>query len=141
MDGLCLITRRAIATAIHFDADTFDGWHLYDVDFSFRVYRAGHKTGICCDMPYIHASTSVQTRDNAFTGKDYQKYMARFAAKYPDKILPDFRASQGLHMRTQRLDGPDRLKKLWREETFRRVTLALSRDAARRDDLATRTDS
>ncbi|MDR2690095.1 MAG: glycosyltransferase family protein [Azoarcus sp.] len=133
MDGLCLITRRDIATAISFDADTFDGWHLYDVDFSVTVSHLGHRTGICCDIPYIHATTSL-LGSNSFNGETYRKYAKRFAAKHADKMLSNYGSTRILHARSQFIRDHDELKRLWSEDTFRHATLALARDVAFRDE-------
>lgn len=32
-----------VGQALRFDAATFDGFHLYDIDFRFRAYRAGYR--------------------------------------------------------------------------------------------------
>jgi GT2 family glycosyltransferase len=132
LDGLCMIVRRELAVETGFDEDTFDGWHLYDCDFSQGVRRAGHEIGVCCDIPYIHASASVQTNECAFDGADYMKYVARFAAKYRDRMLADFRWPL-MHFRESFISGHDELLRLWTEENFRRATLALARDAAYRE--------
>jgi GT2 family glycosyltransferase len=133
MDGLCLIARRDIATAVRFDEDTFDGWHLYDVDFSVNVSHSGYKTGICCDIPYIHASASIRD-SNIFDGEIYRKYAERFAAKHADKLQPNYRSARRLHARLQFIRDHDELRRLWSEDIFRRATLALARDAAFRDE-------
>src|SRR5687767_45679 len=43
LDGVFMACHRRAAEAVGFDAQTFDGFHHYDVDFSFRAYRAGMK--------------------------------------------------------------------------------------------------
>ncbi len=45
-----------MAESVRFDAATFDGFHCYDVDFTFRAYLAGHRVAVACDIPLIHAS-------------------------------------------------------------------------------------
>ncbi|MBM3345119.1 MAG: hypothetical protein FJY55_01250, partial [Betaproteobacteria bacterium] len=56
LDGLFLACRREAALALPFDEATFDGWHLYDFDFSFRAWQAGMATAVCHDFLVVHAS-------------------------------------------------------------------------------------
>lgn len=80
IDGLCIMARQETAREIGFDETVFDGFHLYDLDFSFSAWRAGKKLGVCCDIPVIHAS-------NGNYGKSHLKYGRRFLAKHQD-VLP-----------------------------------------------------
>ena len=57
LDGVFMALRREVATAIPFDSEVFDGFHLYDLDFSFRACRAGFKLAVCRDIVLIHEST------------------------------------------------------------------------------------
>jgi hypothetical protein len=57
LDGLLIAARSDVATAVGFDARTFDGFHLYDVDFSFRAYLDGYRVAVAGDIPVLHAST------------------------------------------------------------------------------------
>src|SRR4051812_1285903 len=56
VDGVFLAARRGVAETIRFDAATFDGFHLYDVDFSYRAHLGGFKLGVACDIHLLHAS-------------------------------------------------------------------------------------
>ncbi|MDR1661401.1 MAG: glycosyltransferase family protein [Azoarcus sp.] len=131
LDGLCLIARREVAASIGFDDETFDGWHLYDCDFSFAASLAGYKVGVCCDLPYIHASTSLQTSENVYASDVYRKYAERFSRKYLGNQLPECPPCpmQGIAIALR--DHPT-LTRLWNETTFRRVTLAIARGCAAR---------
>ncbi|MCL2523244.1 MAG: glycosyltransferase family protein [Betaproteobacteria bacterium] len=127
MDGLCMIARREVAAAVGFDDDTFDGWHLYDCDFSFAAHLAGYKIGVCCDIPYIHASASVQSTDSSFTAADYQKYAKRFIRKYEQQrqiSLDNLRSAPGTSCF---VNDHMSLVKLWTEDVFRRATVAIDR--------------
>ncbi|MDR1462737.1 MAG: glycosyltransferase family protein [Azoarcus sp.] len=126
LDGLCMIARHDTATATGFDDDAFDGWHLYDTDFSFAASLVGYKIGVCCDMPYIHASASVQTSENPYYSDVYRKYAERFAAKYRAEKLPEF-ADSPLQGTCIKVHDHRTLMRLWNETTFRRVTLAITR--------------
>ena len=52
LDGVFMCAKREVAQAVPFDAQTFDGFHGYDVDFSFRAYQAVDfvwpSAAICC---------------------------------------------------------------------------------------------
>lgn len=58
LDGVFMAMRRETATAIGFDADAFDGWHLYDTDFCWRARRAGLRLAVRCDLGLVHSSES-----------------------------------------------------------------------------------
>ncbi|MCL2074848.1 MAG: glycosyltransferase family protein [Betaproteobacteria bacterium] len=127
LDGLCMIARHEVAAAIGFDSDTFDGWHLYDCDFSFAAHLAGYKIGVCCDIPYIHATASLQNAQSAFLSDSYKKYAERFLRKYGDK-----RGLQPLSRADARFvycyaNDHKTLINLWKEDVFRRATLSVAR--------------
>jgi len=75
IDGVFMAMRRDVAAAIPFDADEFDGFHLYDLDFSFRAQRAGFRLAVCRDIVLIHESTG--TYDAA-----WEDYKHRFEGKH-----------------------------------------------------------
>jgi GT2 family glycosyltransferase len=76
IDGVLMACRRELAVAIPFDAATFDGFHLYDLDFSYRAHLAGRRLAVACDLGIVHASKGRFDRD-------WDRYAARFRAKYP----------------------------------------------------------
>ena len=75
LDGVFMAMRREVATAIPFDGETFDGFHLYDLDFSFRAHRAGFRLAVCRDVVLIHESTG--SYDAA-----WEDYKRRFESKH-----------------------------------------------------------
>jgi GT2 family glycosyltransferase len=75
LDGVLLALRREVAEAIPFDGEVFDGFHLYDLDFSYRAYRAGFKLAVCRDIAMIHQSTGHYD-------SIWEAYKRRFEAKY-----------------------------------------------------------
>jgi hypothetical protein len=79
LDGLLLACRREVALDLQFDEATFDGWHLYDFDFSFRAWRAGMATAVCHDFLVVHASKGS-------FGADWLRYAQRFIAKHRDAL-------------------------------------------------------
>jgi len=126
LDGLCIITRHEVATAVGFDSDTFDSWHLYDCDFSFAAHLAGYKIGVCCDIPYIHASTSVQGNQSTFNSDIYQKYVYRFSRKYEHQLkIPPFEL-QSARGTDCFVNDHKNLIKLWTEDVFRRATVSIA---------------
>jgi GT2 family glycosyltransferase len=82
LDGLVMAARREMLSRIRFDEVTFDGWHHYDVDFSYAAYCAGFRVGVACDIAMLHQSTG---RFSA----DWQTYAERFRRKWmPDLPNP-----------------------------------------------------
>lgn len=56
VDGIFIACCRELAKRVGFDAMTFDGFHCYDLDFSFRAYLQGYRIGIAGDIGVIHDS-------------------------------------------------------------------------------------
>ena len=75
LDGVLLAARREVFTAVRFDADTFDGFHLYDIDWSYRVSRAGFRLAVAGELLVVHASRGVY-------GAAWQRYADRFCSKH-----------------------------------------------------------
>jgi hypothetical protein len=76
LDGVFMAGRRDALLGLGFDADTFDGFHFYDLDLSYRAHRAGLPVGICGDILLLHRSSGT-------FGADYARYARRFFAKFP----------------------------------------------------------
>ena len=79
LDGVVLFVRRALAQELRFDQETFDGWHLYDIDFSFRAVLAGHQLAVANDLLVVHAS---QGR----FGPEWEGYARRFMKKFDGEL-------------------------------------------------------
>jgi hypothetical protein len=75
MDGIFLAARRELALQVPFDEKTFDGWHLYDVDFSFSAHLKGFRCGISNDQVVIHDSIGDY-------GEEWHFYKDRFLEKH-----------------------------------------------------------
>lgn len=56
LDGVFMATRADVARALRFDDATFDHFHLYDLDFSFRAFLAGYRLAVCRDLVLVHYS-------------------------------------------------------------------------------------
>ena len=90
LDGVFIAaTRRAVET-VGFDAVTFDGFHLYDVDFTWRAHLAGLAVAITPDIVIRHDSTG------SFDAK-WNDYAGRFLAKFPG-LLRERQASDMLRI-------------------------------------------
>ncbi len=75
LDGVFLAARRAVFASVRFDAETFDGFHGYDVDWSYRAALAGFRLAAAGDLRIVHASGG---------GYDerWQHYAERFCSKH-----------------------------------------------------------
>ena len=56
VDGLFMAANRDVLERVRFDEVTFDGFHCYDIDFSFSSHLAGFRVAVAADMPVLHAS-------------------------------------------------------------------------------------
>jgi GT2 family glycosyltransferase len=80
LDGLFLAMTGKLAKSIRFDEINFDGFHLYDIDYSYSAYLAGYRVAVCNDIHAIHASRGRFKADWArFATRLTQKYPQRFA--------------------------------------------------------------
>jgi len=127
LDGLCIIATREAADAIRFDPELFDGFHLYDLDFSFRAHLAGYRLGVICDIPIIHESGGQ-------FDQTYIHYATRFCSKYESHFDPqDFQPEVDIKPRhrppSKGLSLPDHISvlKLWQRELLHRATISIAR--------------
>lgn len=79
VDGLCMIVKREAWVATPFDADTFDGFHLYDLDFSLRAHLAGWRVAVMHDIAIIHMSSGN-------FDERWQLYRQRFVHKHATQL-------------------------------------------------------
>lgn len=56
LDGLFLAARRERLAELRFDAERYDGFHLYDLDFSYRAWQAGWRLAVCPRLGLMHFS-------------------------------------------------------------------------------------
>lgn len=82
LDGVFIAARRDVAERIGFDEVTFDGWHGYDTDFTFRCHLAGHRLAVCLDIRLVHFSRG--SIDDA-----WHRYAARFHGKHGPRLAAD----------------------------------------------------
>jgi len=74
IDGLFMAVRRSVFPRISFDPVTFDGFHLYDVDFSYSAFRAGLGLAVVNDICIYHAS-----------GGKYDEIWKHYAKSFEEK--------------------------------------------------------
>jgi tetratricopeptide (TPR) repeat protein len=80
LDGLFIAAKREVCEAIKFDAAVFDGFHFYDLDFSYRAFMAGFRVAVPWDILILHASWGR-------SDPSWRDYAQKFAAKYGGKKI------------------------------------------------------
>ena len=55
VDGFWMATTREVLEKVSFD-ETISGFHMYDVDWSFRAHRLGLRVAVATDLSLAHAS-------------------------------------------------------------------------------------
>jgi glycosyltransferase involved in cell wall biosynthesis len=120
IDGLCIMACREVAEEIGFDEATFDGFHLYDLDFSFSAWRAGKKLGVCCDIPVIHASTGRY-------GKEHTRYGRLFIEKHKDALSVNTPIIDKITGMAADLSNYRALRAAWQEDVLLRSWIACQR--------------
>lgn len=57
IDGFWMACKRDIALTHRFDEELCDGFHLYDIDWSYGAYQLGLNVGVATDLSLMHASS------------------------------------------------------------------------------------
>lgn len=99
LDGVFLAGRRSVFERNRFDSDTFDGFHLYDIDFTYRAWLAGVNQAVCLDLGVLHES-------NGNYDELWRHYADRFLQKFAGRIdlsMPALKVGSAL------LDYPEQL--------------------------------
>ena len=81
LDGVFLAARRSVFDAVRFDAETFDGFHVYDIDWSYRAAMAGFRVAVAGDLLLVHESRGS-------FDPEWQRYAERFCAKHAVGEMP-----------------------------------------------------
>ncbi|MBI5908492.1 MAG: hypothetical protein HY848_00825 [Betaproteobacteria bacterium] len=81
LDGLLLATRRETALRLGFDEATFEGWHLYDLDFSLRASQEGLDCATCNDILVVRDPQGSYD-------EHWLKYSQRFLDKHKIRLGP-----------------------------------------------------
>jgi GT2 family glycosyltransferase len=88
VDGVLIAVNRRVCEAIPFDEATFDGFHFYDLDFSYRAFLEGFRTAVAWDVLIRH--DSVGRNDGG-----WQKYAKLFLAKHGSHMTLATRSPKG----------------------------------------------
>ena len=108
LDGAC--ARRKVVEGVGFDSATFDGFHLYDIDFSYRAHLAGFRIGVTHDIVIAHESAGN-------FNETWKIYADRFMAKFPalrGERIPVGLTRASFANREDAMDFVDRLHALCR---------------------------
>ncbi|HEX9071749.1 MAG TPA: hypothetical protein VF852_07345, partial [Pseudolabrys sp.] len=71
LDGAFIAVRRHTWEETRFDAERYDGFHFYDLDFTRRASRAGARLVVPADLTVFHASQGRY-------GDAWRRYARRF---------------------------------------------------------------
>jgi hypothetical protein len=104
LDGMLFAARREAALKIGFDTATFDGFHFYDLDFTYRAHLAGLRIAVTTEIVAMHASAGV-------FDQDWRHYAQRFMAKFPHLTAPKGEH----HAYSARLPSPREAARLYEE--------------------------
>lgn len=96
LDGLFFAANRRVTDKVRFDAALFDGFHFYDLDFTFAAHLAGFRLAVCNDIVIAHASTGP-------AGAKWAEYRMRFINKYRAQLMQNRRDGSGI----KRTDSKD----------------------------------
>lgn len=84
LDGCLFAARREVCERVRFDEATFDAFHLYDVDFTFRAHLEGFRLAVCADWHVIHESPGT-------FDASWKQHAERFAKKHAGRLAPALR--------------------------------------------------
>lgn len=79
LDGVFIAANRRVVESIRFDEETFDGFHVYDTDFTYAAFLHGFSLAVCKDILLAHKSVGD------FAGS-YKTYAGKFREKYKDHL-------------------------------------------------------
>ncbi len=79
LDGVFLAMHRSVAQKLQFDEIVFDGFHVYDTDFTYMAYLSGLRLGVATDIQNLHASGGTYD-------EKWKQYARRFTAKYAGRL-------------------------------------------------------
>ena len=103
LDGVFLATHRRVWETLRFDELRFNGFHLYDIDFTFRAHLAGFQLAVPLDLLLVHFSTGRYDLT-------WQKFNASFLGKFPQlSNLPSAARYASLQVKLQNLEQIERL--------------------------------
>jgi hypothetical protein len=81
MEGLFRAARRSVLSQVEFDATTFDGLHLYDIDLTYGAYSKGLRLAVANDISLLRTSVTK-------SWQEWDKYAKRFEQKWLANVAP-----------------------------------------------------
>ena len=103
IDGVWMAMHRRVWETLRFDETAFDGFHLYDADFSYRAALAGFRITVPRDLLLLHYSTGNYDAR-------WQHFHRRFLAKFPELPgEPAARRHGAIHVKLPTLEHVDRV--------------------------------
>jgi hypothetical protein len=88
VDGVLIAANRRVCETIRFDEATFDEFHFYDLDFSYRAFLEGFRVAVAWDVLIRHDSVGR-------SDESWQKYAKLFLAKHGSRITLATRSPKG----------------------------------------------
>jgi hypothetical protein len=79
LDGMFFAAKREVLARVPFDEATFDGFHGYDIDFTYAAHLAGFRVGTTAEIAVLHASSGT-------FGPEWERYAAKFDVKYHARL-------------------------------------------------------
>jgi hypothetical protein len=80
LDGVFIAARRSVFQRLRFDAELLDGFHCYDIDFSYRAHRAGLNVAVALDLLIVHDTSRGEFDEQ------YRRYAALLCRKFPELL-------------------------------------------------------
>jgi hypothetical protein len=89
LDGLLFAGWRKTFENVGFDEETFDGWHFYDLDFTFRAWLAGFRLCVSYELMVLHDSEGSYDADwSLYEQRFLKKHAGRFTRPPDDVRFP-----------------------------------------------------
>jgi GT2 family glycosyltransferase len=105
LDGFFMAARRHVVDSVRFDEKLFDGFHLYDTDFSYAAFSRGFELAVCKDILIAHQS-------GGNFGDVYKTYADRFREKYKESLSWNTEVGTCIHTKYQNVNR-DQMLKAW----------------------------
>ncbi len=102
LDGVFLAARRKVFAKIRFDESTFDGFHLYDIDWTYRASKAGFRLGTAGDLLIVHESRG-----------NFDETWRLYADRFCDKHQVEYRPGTNALFYEQPLDTGDQVRRFF----------------------------
>jgi len=125
LDGLFIAMRTAVARNIPFDEVNFDGFHLYDIDFTYRAYLAEYRLAVCRDLVIVHQSHG---RFDVVWERYRRRFEEKFATFLPTERIRSPSAVGRFVLDPRVLSDPQMTAQLCREGEIERLIKLTSAD-------------